>query len=281
MAVIIEFIGLSGSGKTTLSRKVIQYLKDRGLNAVGRDRTLLYEYFRKNPPAYGGIHWKILKWLFLGMPFFSGKHLVDTFYLSSLVDLVCRFGARNPVLTEMVFSDIAHIISSEEAKASTLKMAFEAFSLYQIIHELYGSRDDNSVIVLEEGLYKIGQLIYCQGDVQHSEKIALFTNHVRPPDLVIHVDAEPSVCVRRLDERPSPKRDTTGYAYFARRRIQSSLQARVQKLENYQSCTKIILEGLKSKNVPLYEISNNAELDSPTRLLKEYLDGFFKLGQSE
>jgi hypothetical protein len=266
MAIIIEFDGLSGSGKTTLSRKVVQYLKDRGFSVISRDNTLLYEYLRKNPPEYGGMKWFILKKLLLNTPHFFGKHFVDTFYLLSLMNLVCRFEARNPKLAGMVLNGIEGSCYSEQEKTVALKMAYETFALYQVIHEVHSLPEDNSVIVLDEGLSKLGQIIYAHGDHLPVEEVALYADQIPLPDLIVHVDTETSICNHRLVNRGSP-------AYFSQRLKLSNSRMGIQT-ENCRLCTTVICERLKNRNVPVYKVTNNATIDSPIQLLQEYLDNF-------
>ncbi len=129
MAIFIEFQGLSGSGKTALAGKAVQYLKAHGLNVIcrGCGNTLLYEYFRKRPPEYGGIKWFILKRFFKGAPHFLSKHLAYMFYNFSLMNLVCRFEARNPQLTEMMHRGIESNYHSEQGKQWALKLISRNF----------------------------------------------------------------------------------------------------------------------------------------------------------
>jgi thymidylate kinase len=265
-SIIIEFDGISGSGKTTLSCKVVQYLKDRGFSVISRDNTLLYEYLRKNPPDYRGMKWFILKKMFLNTPHFLGKHFVDTFYLLSLMNLVCRFEVRNPKLALMVLNGIEGSSYSEQEKTVALKMAYETFAFYQVIHEVHSLPEDNSIIVLDEGLSKLAQIIYAHEDHLPVEKVALYADQILPPDLIIHVDTEISICNHRLVTRGNPE-------YLTQRLKLSNSKMGIQT-ENCRLCTNIMCERLKSRNVPVYKVTNNAAVDSPIQLLQEYLDDF-------
>ena len=276
MAIVIEFVGLSGSGKSALARKAVQYLKAHGLNVFcrGRGNTLLYEYFRKRPPEYGGIKWFVLKRFFQGAPHFLAKYMAYTFYLFSMMNLVCRFETRNPQLTGVMHGGIESNYHSEQGKQWALTMVYKIFTEYQIVHELQGWLDANTVIILDEGRDRIPRIINALGDVQPVEKTVSYIDQIPLPDLVIHVDTEPSVCSQRVATRRI-------LGYSALRLKQSSLEKQTETLENCRLCTARTCEMLASNKVPVYKVSNSADFDSAVKSLQEYLGGFFKLGQSE
>lgn len=267
MAILIEFAGLSGSGKTVLSRKIVQYLKKRGLTVISRDTTLIYNYFRKKPPAYKGIKWLMLKCLFLNTPYLLGKSFVNIFYNYSLMDLVCRFEVRHPDLTAMVHDGLEHNYYAEQGKISALKMVYEAFSIYQIIDELNNLPGSDNIIVLDEGLCRVGRIIYARGDVQPVEKATVFADRIPLPSLIVHVDTEPSVCIARAVDMPDG-------GYFGKGKEISDFQ--MQTLENGRLCIAMMCERLKNRNVPVFKVTNNDDLDSAIQLIQKYLDNFFR-----
>ena len=267
MAIIIEFIGLSGSGKSALACKAVQHLKANGLDVICRGNALLYRYFRKKPPEYSGIKWFILKLLFRCVPHFLGKHLVDTFYFFSLVNLVCRFEARNPELAVMVHKDIASNYHSDRGRQWALTMVYREFAVYQVVHELQGLIDADSVIVLDDGRDRIPRFVNALGDVESVDKTISYIEQFPLPDLVIHIDTEQSICRQRLATRR-----ISGYSPLQLRPL--SLQTRVETWENCQRCTVITYEMLKSKNIPVLKVSNNADLNTTVQLINECLDKF-------
>jgi thymidylate kinase len=269
MAIIVEFIGQSGSGKTTLSQKLVQNLKERGFPVVSRDKTLYYEYLRKNPPELVGSKWLMLKRFFQIAPYSVGKHFVDTFFTLSQINLVSRFEVRYPRLTEIILNNLEHNYHSEEEKVYFLKMIYDVFALYQIIDELHGASDDKSIIILDEGFCRVGRIIYARGDIQPVGQVTSFIDQIILPDLAIHVDADPYTCIERLAVRT--KRDR-----YLERKKQSNPESYAQTLENGRLSLTIMCEKLKSRNVPVYEVANNATLDSSIQLLQEYLDNFLK-----
>lgn len=269
MAIVIEFIGLSGSGKSALARKAVQHLKASGLDVICRGNELLYKYFREKPPEYSGIKWFILKLVFQCVPHYLGKHLVDTFYFFSLVNLVGRFEARNPELAVMVHKDISSNYHSEGGKQWALTMVYREFAVYQIVHELQGLIDADSVIVLDDGRDRIPRFVNALGDVESVDKTISYIEQFPLPDFVIHIDTDHSICRQRLATRR-----ISGNSPVRLRPL--SLQMRVETWENCQRCTVITYEMLKSKNIPVLEVSNNADLYTPVQLINEYLDKYLK-----
>jgi len=164
----------------------------------------------------------------------------------------------------MVHKDIASNYHSEQGRQRVLTMLYREFVVYQVVHELQGLIDADSIIVLDDGRDRIPRFVSALGDVASVDKTISYIEQLPLPDLVIRIDTEQSICRQRLATRRIP-------VYS---RLLLNLQTGIETWENCQQCTITTCEMMKNKNVPVLEVSNNADLNPPVQMINEYLDKF-------
>ena len=167
---------------------------------------------------------------------------------------------RNAGLAKTVFNGIDSNYRSDSEKAYVLQITRQTFAIYQIIDEM---STDNGIIVLDEGLCQRCLSIYLYGNSESTKEIALYVDQIPSPDVLFHIDAEPSTCNQRLASR--------GYI----ERLDHSV-SRMQILQNCRFGATTICEKLASRNVRVCEVSNDGTFDSSVQLIQECLDKFLK-----
>lgn len=243
----IELCGLPGSGKSALQAPFISELRritgrpvldreamvDRCLRR--RDDGLIKNALKKFP----GLVWK----RFLGL-----EYALPEFHL---------FVSANPALMAQIFQSLVRPDFSDHSRQCVLYAVFRTI----VEHSLATSFLKDEILVADEGfVHRIFTVFgYLRFGVSDDE-LRSCADSIPLPDSLIHIEASPEICERRLSLRPA-------YPLLL---SELTTEERIEQLRLGYERLRLAVNRVESHGIPVCRLNNNGSMESGIQQIQRF-----------
>lgn len=244
----IELCGLPGSGKSAFQAPVISELRRITGRPVLDRKAMVNRCLRRRDDGliknalkkFPGFLWK----RFLGL-----EYALPEFHL---------FVSANPALMTQIFQCLARPDVSNQARQYMLYAVFRTI----VEHSLAASFLKDEILVADEGfVHRIFTIFgYVRSGIREDE-ILLFADSIPLPDALIHIEASPEICERRLSLRPA-------YPLLL---SELTREERIEQLRLGYERLRLAVNRVESHGIPVCRLNNNGSMESGIQHIQRFL----------
>lgn len=253
----IEFLGQPGSGKTTLYNKLIKSNKNR-IYSLSKAVDISTKRSIKNSKIDSTVK-KTLKYLIYQV----SKNFVYPIYKTNeyILESYNEFLINEPDFTKKILKYMRIFnFTTEEKKSVFGWIMFLTKNYYFVKSNL--SKDEN--LIIDEGFIHKGISFYQRknnNEINGDEFIQEYLKTVFIPDILIYIDTDKEICLKRMSERNK----------YPKPFVNISKKERIELLKNNDVYINKVINYLTLYNTKMLKINNNNSLNESLKNLTDQL----------